>query len=489
MASVSFHTSSAAGFGPATALPSSEIEQVQARHAFGRLAPVLGLAIALGSLFTKAQMQDWVCAMIILGVTLIPVHAWATRRVPGMPIWPVVSFLSFMVYGMPYLTGHPFTEIYSLDEKLTASMTIATVIFVITAIWYLMAANRPVCARVAKIIPTGTGTRFFLFSIAMAVAFQINSLFWYVNIPSEAFGVVRAILLSFAMIASFCLGYDLGSGRRTMTRSQKYAFIALAALYALANTVSLYLYVAMQVIFVTFLGYFLGGGKPPWKTIFVVAVTFSLLQAGKATQRSNYWESDSQRLTSITQTFEFFGEWFKEGFDTLFLDSNPTADTLLERGSVTQLVLKTQTEAPQTVPFLDGSTYLAIPGLLVPRFFWPDRPSTQDTLRQLSMHYGLMAEGDTVTIGWGLIAEAFANFGYLGCAGLAIMLGLGVGYVQMACGRFPIRSARGLFALMVLFCMVNIEANSASLLATLMQSTVALIILTFFLMKERTIAG
>jgi hypothetical protein len=488
MATLSTFPRSTAPFGDVAPI-TSEIEQVQARHAFGRLAPTLGFGFAAGGLFTRTQLQDWTCAMLILVVTLIPVHAWATRRIRGMPIWPVVSFLSFLVYGMPFLAGHPFTATYSFEEKLTAAATIAGVTLIVTAIWYFMAANRPLTLRMAKVIPTGTGTRFFLASIGMAVAFQVNALFWYVNIPTEAFGVVRAILLSFAMIAHFCLGYDMGSGRTTMTQGQKYAFVVLATTYALANMLSLYLYVAMQVVFLTFLGYFLGGGKPPWKTILVVALTFSLLQAGKASQRATYWESDSQPITSITQTVGFFSEWFTEGFNTLFLDSNPTADTLLERGSVTQLVLKTQTEAPQTVPFLDGSTYLAIPGLMVPRFFWPERPSTQDTLRELSLHYGLMAEGDSVTIGWGLIAEAFANFGYLGVAGLAIVLGLALGHVQRVCGRYPIRSARGLFALMVLFCMVNIEANSASLLATLMQSTVALIVLTFFVMQERRIAG
>jgi hypothetical protein len=474
--------------GP-SAPSTSEIERIQHEHNLVRLAPLLGLAIALGTLFTKVEVGDWACAMIILAAALLPVHVWAMRYVVGMPIWPVVAFLCFLVYGVPFLANHPFTAEYSLEEKLTAAATVAGVLMIVTTVWATLGATKGLHVRKGRVIPKGRGIRLFIGCIALACVFQVNSALWFVAIPSELFGVLRAIIFSLCTMGLFSLSYELGSGQ--LTKSQKYLFICVLVIYIMATMLTLYLYVAMQIALVSLFGFFLGGGKPPWKTMVMIAVLFSVLQAGKSSLRANYWGDEGDGLTSITRSVDFFQEWFTEGVHTIFFDADPRSDSLLERGSVTQLVLKTQTETPGTVPFLNGSSYIVIPQLLIPRFIWPERPDTQEPLRELSVHYGLLAmqETETTQIGWGLIAEAFANFGYTGCIGLGLAMGLALGFVQRWCGRFPIRSARGLLGLLVVSCMVNVEANASTLLAAFVQSTVALILLGWYAMEEREIAG
>src|SRR5262249_2678704 len=155
----------------------------------------------LGSLFTKAQIQDWICAMIILLPSLLPLHIWARKRVLGMPIWPVVAFLSFMVYGMPFLAGHPLTYMYETQEKVIAALTVGGVITITTLIWAKIGKVRPLRSIFGNIIREGASTRIFLIALAMGCAFQVNAVFWYVNIPSELFGVLRAIIFSTCTIA------------------------------------------------------------------------------------------------------------------------------------------------------------------------------------------------------------------------------------------------------------------------------------------------
>src|SRR5206468_2846385 len=83
-----------------------------------------------------------------------------------------------------------------------------------------------------------------------------------------------------------------------------------------------------------------------------------------------------------------------------------------------QLLLFVQAASPDDVPFMDGETYAILPTLLVPRILMPNKPASHEGTYLLNIHYGIQTRDDTAktTIGFGLLNEAFANFGYIGIA-------------------------------------------------------------------------
>src|SRR5262249_25368200 len=78
---------------------------------------------------------------------------------------------------------------------------------------------------------------------------------------------------------------------------------------------------------------------------------------------------------------------------------------------------------------------------------------------------------EKTTIGFGLLAEAYANFGYLGILALALLVGGFCGVVTRWSRHVPIASFRGLFALLVLGLSIKTEHTLRVTLASLFQAT------------------
>lgn len=464
----------------------SEIERLQLTHDFSRWLPHLIFLAGIGLAFVAGSIGNWICGSLIALAAFVPVYVWARRLVLGLPILPIVAVLYFVFYGLPFFTGHPFTKDYSFDDKLTAAATVAAVLLITAGLWFWLARVRPQGVTKIKAIPQSAANPFFIYGLGLACLFQLNALFGFVGISSEIFGILRAILASLGMISLFALSYQLGAGR--LQQAGRLAFIGGLIAFTFLNIVTLYLIIAMEILLLSVFGYFLGGGKVPWKLIACGVMAFTVLSAGKKEIRVDYWSEGNLSVTSLSQSVTIVEQWIGYGIENLFgtsIADEPTG-SFLERASITQLVLKVETETPEVVPFLDGSTYFAIPALLVPRIIWPERPSTQDTLKQLSQHYGLLSaeDAESTSIGWGLIAEAYANFGFSGCIALGIFLGLTMGFAQRWCGRAPILTARGLFGLLMIMVMFRVETNAAVTVSAWLQSMVPLIIVTMTKMQD-----
>ena len=63
--------------------------------------------------------------------------------------------------------------------------------------------------------------------------------------------------------------------------------------------------------------------------------------------------------------------------------------------------------------------------MLVPRFINPEKQVSQYGMSLLNIRYGLQTQEETqkTAIGWGLLTESFANFGYLGVIGVGFCWG------------------------------------------------------------------
>ncbi|NEO61399.1 MAG: hypothetical protein F6J98_13545, partial [Moorea sp. SIO4G2] len=124
--------------------------------------------------------------------------------------------------------------------------------------------------------------------------------------------------------------------------------------------------------------------------------------------------------------------------------------------------------------------------LLVPRILNPNKIRSNEGTYILNINYGIQTREatNTTTIGWGLMNEAYANFGILGCAGLAVFMGTFYGKVTQWSINAPILSAQSLFAVLILTFAFQTEWSAGVYVAALFQSSTVLGAIVVVLMKK-----
>jgi len=70
---------------------------------------------------------------------------------------------------------------------------------------------------------------------------------------------------------------------------------------------------------------------------------------------------------------------------------------------------------------------------LIPRIFWPDKPSVNLANQFFQVEYGLTTPEHLsgVSIACGFEAEGYMNFGWLGVVGVGLLVGAAIGYYEM----------------------------------------------------------
>jgi hypothetical protein len=157
-----------------------------------------------------------------------------------------------------------------------------------------------------------------------------------------------------------------------------------------------------------------------------------------------------------------------------------------ERASVAQMLLLAQKRSPEELPFLNGETYAIIPQVMVPRIFNQNRIRSQEGTHMLSVHYGLQTKEQTLitSISWGLLAEAYGNFGVWGCAGLAIALGAFYGKVTSLSINAPLLSLRSLYTVLLMTYAFQAEWTAGTYIAAFLQASYLLLGIAFVFMEN-----
>ena len=160
------------------------------------------------------------------------------------------------------------------------------------------------------------------------------------------------------------------------------------------------------------------------------------------------------------------------------LSSGEAGKDISQRASLLWILLHVQRVAPSSVPFLDGATYALLPQMLVPRFLDPEKIPSQAGMNLLNVHFGLLSDEETLltAVGWGPLAEGYANFGYFGVIGAAIVLGLLGGALTAWSAGAPAVSLPALFAIAAMLQIANLEADLAYLFTSLLQSLIGVLI-------------
>ena len=162
---------------------------------------------------------------------------------------------------------------------------------------------------------------------------------------------------------------------------------------------------------------------------------------------------------------------------------------MFERSSLLQMLLNAEAMTPTRIDFLYGETYALVPSMLLPRFIWPDKPTSQSAMTMLNLRYGLLELNKTgqvtTSIGWGLIAEGYVNFGFLGVAGIGLLTGLFSGGMERWSAGRPLFSLPTLLAIISMVTLITLENDLSYLITVLWQSFIALAIVFYVLARRR----
>ena len=468
----------------------AQVRRLAVRRANLSAAYWLGFGILAVCLVATAHPQyseSLVGAILIIAASWFPALLWIRKKMGGFPIFPVFALTYTWTFGLPLIYEHPIVTLFRADDQLFAAFSVTGFLLIATAVWYFVREQRTKIPRRCLAMREGGADIVLLGVLLVSIGFTVSVNGGWLNISSGFYSIFRSIVLALQGLACFALSYRLGRGE--LRGPKKVIFKLLMATVVIVSLPPLLMINSMSLVALAAFGYVSGSGKVPWISFTAAIALFGFLQLGKTEMRDHYWGDADQGAVQPLEYPLFFKEWLSTSFDQLTAPVTRDEDerhSLIERASLMQLLLYEQTLS-SSVPFLFGETYTIVPQLLVPRIFFPGRATTHEGTYRLNIHYGFQTreQTETTTLGFGLLNEAYANFGLAGMVILAFALGGFYGWIERWASVVPLLSARGLFAITVASFSFQTEFAAGVYAAALSQATVALLLLSAFTMQKR----
>ena len=431
------------------------------------------------------NLEDIFGSVSISCASLISVYLWCSGKAFGVPVFPLFSLTYLWTTAIPLIAGNPSVFTYSVSERLTASMTVSAFLLLATFIWFQFVNRFPISAKSYRVLDIDRGESIFLGVLFVGSLYGLLNLAGWLFLDTGVGSLIRGAVLGLMAIATFAMSYRFGS--KKLSKGSSLLFLILIISNLITTSISLLLVGSLTLFLIAVVGYSLGKGKPPWITIIIMLSLFSLLHAGKAQIRELYWQQQVQPW----QYPSIYAEWVNFGIQELMApkeEEDASNQSIIERASVFQQLLLTQSMTEKGYPLLDGYTYGLIPQLLIPRIFNANKIASHESTYVLNIYYGKQRREDTLTttIGWGLIAEAYANYGFWGCGILAVVCGVGYGYVTLSSINAPVFSDRYLFTVLIMSYAFQTEFTAGVYVAALFQSATTLFIFVTLFMKEKS---
>jgi hypothetical protein len=445
--------------------------------------------VAVGLLAASPFAVDPIAYMCVTIAVLLAPFLWVSSGAFGIPVLPVISALSYVYYALPLLAGETLA-VYRSEDLVWAALSVGLFLTAAAlAAWPFLGDGRgrnkpPAAARApgrAQRIRTrslnnlaGSDELYRLIFIGLVA----GNLYYLLLLSGTAgylgsfIGVVRSVTVTLGSLACYLTGFARGSGLLT---GQRWAAALVGfLLLTLLSMSGLFLVTGAVNIAAAVLGYVLAAKRIPWITLGLAFAILSILNAGKLNVRNEYWARDSQSLrnASIVQVPGMVVDWFAAGISAPVSHNAGENNSLLERTSLLHMVLAVQEVTPRIIPYLEGGTYALLPSMLVPRFLQPDKIESQAGLNLLSVRYGRQRAEDThkTTLGWGIVAEAYANYGNPAVIAVGVIFGALCGFLMRLSATAAPLSLAMLMAIASTLTLCNLELDVSSLVVTMMQT-------------------
>lgn len=415
---------------------------------------------------------------------------WNARAI-GLPLLPVFVFQHLIAFGLPIATGHVVLRQYPTAYLTDAGFEVLVFCASLGMSWWvamqLIIPSAPV-SHALKGFRQGASARLKTIGLALMIgssgvqiAQSLSALDgFYAALPAGGYSVALSILATASTCGFFLVGMFVGSG--AMSIPGRLLFWTLLTANCAISASGFLLSAPATIVASAALGLFWSTGRIPWRFLTIVVLLLSFFNLGKFTMRERYWQEEDAQIPhiSLTEIPRYYLEWADASIAMLGADERPDAfgrpglptgrQTLLERiNNLQNLLFVMRATDADHIPTLDGATYTLIPALLVPRIIWPEKPRTHEGQVTLNVHFGRQDLSSTFTtyVAWGLLAEAYGNFGAItGALVLGLCLGVFCAWVENFSARKLLLSLEGFLAFTLLLSVINSFEMVASVLIT-----------------------
>ena len=406
--------------------------------------------------------------ILIAAGSLLPIYAWNAHTETSLPLGPLIGLQSLIIYGTPVIAQNRSVFAYSSDEVLRAAMEVLLFSASLTAMWLLMFRNsgqrRPATYLKFKFLNSehpGQLVSFGMTLLAMSVGYHVaNMAGWLEFIPSGLYPVARTVGDAIGIGGGLLCGYFMGLGELRGIRSL--IVWILFVIHCIFTSSNYTLFPVTALIIAISIGIFLGRGRVPLLLLVVVSTVIGFFNLSKFEMRSAYWiEGSAYAPQELSILPERYREWATRCWGHLTASEEfksdrerITSQRIADRINNLVNLLDVQSYVTRDhVPVLNGETYTIIPALLIPRIFWPEKPRTHEGMVLLNVHFGKQTREESFVtyISWGLLPEAYGNFGpvwgALFCGGI---MGLIIGWMESWSRYYPLISLQALIFLSLL---------------------------------------
>jgi len=447
---------------------------------------IAGIILLALSIFWFLNAGNWeVDKQTLWGIAIMilssyPALIWAKQAKRWLPIFEVSMLLCIPQYALP-LISHPLELRFYSDSTITKSAGLIAFHIFISILGF------SISNQVRK------GHRLLLTSLVSSQTFELSHLGLFIsNIyllissflwtpPAYSQKILGTLFLGLSTVSIFITSRSWGLG--LLNPPRKVFFLVNIIINILISFTGLYLILGFTSMFLAIVSYSSARKQIPWLAVSVSILVISILHLGKPEMRGKYWNFSSGRAVqdyrlSIEEIPSFFSEWINYGLQTERMAKNTNAEkhSSLDRAALFPMVCLAVDRIPREKDFLMGTSYTSIPVLLIPRIFWPEKPSALSANDELMIHLGLVnPDNITVNIAFGLPTEAYINFGFIGVGALGLLLGILYKRISLLAQNAPQFSAVGIFSILMISSVAQSGQNAAILVSTIAQMSVVCI--------------
>lgn len=413
-----------------------------------------------------------------LGILLLaglPALNWARQRRTWFPAFEISLLTCIPFYAIPLLSHQSEVRSYPPDVLFTSS--VAIFIYLIAANTGFSLVRTPPKSphwAVTSLIPPHA-YRY------VPIGLLLNTVYLYIFtftkiIPSEFAGSIRALFFGLGTLSTFILARLWGAG--LLRKEQVWFLVINLAIQIIFLFSHLYLISGISLVALALIAYTTSQRRVPWVFLLIFTPVVALLHLGKSEMRRLYWQ-EKRPAPTLTALPAYFSEWVSYSLKTSREREEGISQqsTIFERASLIQMLCLCVEQVPRFNPYLFGESYIDIPAQVIPRFLWPNKPSSLMANVRLGLYFGLIDPLDPfkVSIAFGMIAESYVNFGLFGVGLFGFLFGSAFKRVSLLAQSAPQFSALGILMILLTAWSFQAELVLATWLTALFQASVVCI--------------
>lgn len=434
---------------------------------------LLGAALLyLGSTANVDEVVHLFLGLVMFALSATPALLWARTGGSRFPVFETILILCANAYAMPMLNAKEQLAGYA-PEVITRAGIGVTLYQIAAIVTYLKVGGLPGRTRFwLESIVTHNIEGLVVYGLVLSTAYIWISTFttW---VPRDLESILRAVFYGIGILCTFVSTQRWGRGE--MRPQEKAVLLCTLIPQLIFMSVGLILIGALSLIGIALLGYLSGGKRIPWLTLALVFAIVAVLHTGKTPMRTKYWDNQLPQPT-MTQLPAYFSEWITHGLEPSSEGKNASRK-LLERTSLMHILCLIVDISPDRQDYLYGQSYSHVIPQFIPRLFWPEKPRSHVATYELAIYYGLQSEEDTVntTIAFGMLTEAYANFGLFGAVLLGVFWGFWLKKLQIWSTFSPMFSFAGLLMVLLTAWAFSAELTMAAWVSSLQQAVIVVL--------------